>query len=86
MLLAMRTTLTLDDDVAALLKRAMSRQRRTLKDVVNDALRDGLARQVSPRPQPARFETRAANLGRCLVPSLDNIAQVLAFAEGEDYK
>jgi hypothetical protein len=82
----MRTTLTLDEDVAALLKRAMSRQRRSLKDVVNDALREGLARQVSPRSPSARFETRGVDLGRCLVPSLHNISQVLALAEGEDYK
>lgn len=82
----MRTTLTLDDDVAALLKRAMSRRNRSLKDIVNDALRDGLARQMSARAQSTRFETRAKDLGRCLVPNLDNIAHVLALAEGDDYK
>ena len=39
----MRTTLTLDDDVARLLDDAVHRERRTMKDVVNDALRRGLA-------------------------------------------
>jgi hypothetical protein len=82
----MRTTLTLDDDVAALLKRAMSRRNRSLKDIVNDVLRDGLARQMSARAQATRFETRGRDLGRCLVPNLDNIAHVLGIAEGEDYK
>lgn len=82
----MRTTLTLDADVAALLKRVMARQQRSLKEVVNDALRESLMKQASPRPEPARFETRGVDLGRCLVPSLDNIAEVLALAEGEDYK
>jgi hypothetical protein len=82
----MRTTLTLDDDVAALLKRAMSRRNRSLKEVVNDALRDALSRQVSVRSGATRFETRGVDLGRSLAPNLDNIAHVLAIAEGEDYK
>ncbi|MBI2377163.1 MAG: antitoxin [Deltaproteobacteria bacterium] len=43
----MRTTLTLDPDVARLLEEAMRREHRSLKAVVNDALRLGL----SPRPK-----------------------------------
>jgi hypothetical protein len=82
----MRTTLTLDNDVAALLKRVMSRKQRGLKDVVNDALRDGLTRQLAPRSPNVPFETQARDLGRSLVPSFDNIAQVLALSEGDDYK
>lgn len=39
----MRTTLTLDDDVARLLDDAVHRDRRTMKDVVNEALRRGLS-------------------------------------------
>lgn len=38
----MRTTLTLDDDVAALVEEAMRSQRRPMKGVVNDALREAL--------------------------------------------
>lgn len=38
----MRTTLTLDDDVARLVDDAVHRERRSMKDVVNDALRKGL--------------------------------------------
>lgn len=82
----MRTTLTLDEDVAAMLKRAMARQRRGLKEIVNEVLREGLARKGDPPARRDRFETRAVDLGRCLVPSLDNVAQVLAIAEGEDHK
>jgi hypothetical protein len=82
----MRTTLTLDDDVAALLKRVVSRKHRGVKDIVNDALRDGLTRQLAPRSKPAPFQTQVRDLGRCFAPSLDNIAQVLAHSEGDDYK
>lgn len=39
----MRTTLSLDDDVARLVEEAVHRDRRTMKDVVNDALRRALA-------------------------------------------
>ena len=38
-----RTTLTLDPDVTRLVERAMRRERRSQKDVVNDALRRALA-------------------------------------------
>jgi hypothetical protein len=47
----MRTTLTLDDDVAAVLRDVAHRTRRPFKTVVNEALRAGLWRR---RPPPAR--------------------------------
>jgi acyl-CoA reductase-like NAD-dependent aldehyde dehydrogenase len=46
-----RTTLTLDDDVAALLRRILARRKATLKEVVNEALREGLRRMSGPRGQ-----------------------------------
>lgn len=39
----MRTTLTLDNDVAALIDDAVHVQRRPIKEVINEALRRGLA-------------------------------------------
>lgn len=39
----MRTTITLDPDVAKLVEDAMHRERRAFKAVLNDALRRGLA-------------------------------------------
>jgi hypothetical protein len=39
----MRTTLTLDPDVALMLKRRMERKNLTLKRAINEALRVGLA-------------------------------------------
>ena len=52
----MRTTLTLDPDVARLLREEAHRQRRPFKDVVNDAIRKGLAPSASPRV--GRFRVR----------------------------
>ncbi|GDY31244.1 antitoxin [Gandjariella thermophila] len=50
----MRTTLTLDDDVARLVEDAVHRERRPMKQVVNDALRRALAPRAS-REQPYRL-------------------------------
>ena len=53
-----RTTLTLEDDVAARIRDEARRQDRPLKDVVNDLLRAGLenrgSREVAPYSVPAR--------------------------------
>jgi hypothetical protein len=82
----MRTTLTLDDDVAVLLERVRQTDKLTLKEAVNQALRRGLHEMAAKPDQPQPFRTRTASLGRCLIGSLDNIGEVLAIAEGEDYK
>lgn len=82
----MRTTLTLDDDVAARLKAAVRKQRRPFKDLVNQALRSGLAVLEHPRPARRPFRTRGFNLGPSLVGSLDNVEEVLSRAEGEDHR
>jgi hypothetical protein len=47
----MRTTMTLDDDVARLVEEAVHRERRPMKQVVNDALRRALA-PAAIRDQP----------------------------------
>ena len=82
----MRTTLTLDDDVAAMLERLRSRQGLSLRDAVNEGLRLGLPQVFAPTPPAGEFHTRAVSLGGCLLPNLDDIDEVLAIAEGEDYR
>lgn len=81
----MRTTLTLDPDVAALLKRVMAKQKRSLKQTVNEALRQGLNTVATPKVQPP-FKVEPFDLGPSLIGSLDNIEDVLSRAEGEDHK
>jgi plasmid stability protein len=77
----MRTTLTLDDDVAVKLRAAA--KDRPFKAVVNEALRAGLA-ALEKRTRPRKpYRTRGFNLGPSLVGSLDNVEEVLARAEGE---
>ena len=48
----MRTTLTLDPDVVQLLKEEEHRRRTSFKDVVNDAIRRGLAPQARTEETP----------------------------------
>jgi hypothetical protein len=78
----MRTTLTLDDDVAAKLKAESRRAGRPFREVVNETLRRGLAHR---RAQGARhaFKVTARDLGN-LRPglSLDNIAELIEQVEG----
>jgi hypothetical protein len=82
----MRTTLTLDDDVAAELERLRRIERKQFKTVVNEALRRGL-RQDSPRAtQGSKFRTRSVSLGEFKLGSVDNVAEVLSGLEGESSK
>jgi hypothetical protein len=82
----MRTTLSLDDDVAALLNQVQQSRDVTLKQVVNEALRQGLGQMSKPVVPQAPFRTRPFDLGKCYFPNLDNTWEVLAEAEGESYK
>ncbi len=86
MLGCMRTTLTLDADVTALLQRIQRAHGRSFKAVVNDALRQGLRQMVTPTDPPVHYRTPTVELGRCLVGSLDDVAEVLAVAEGERFR
>jgi len=82
----MRTTLTLDDDVAAQLERLRKRRKASLRDVVNEALREGLRRLNEPAAARPRYRISPIDTGRCLLPNVDDVAEVLAVAEGEDFK
>jgi hypothetical protein len=78
----MRTTLTLEDDVAAKLKAEARRTGRPFRDIVNDTLRRGLTSQrAGARRQP--FKAAVRDLGD-LKPgiSLDNVAELLEQVEG----
>jgi hypothetical protein len=56
MLRAMRTTLTLDDDVAHELRERSKSTGMSFKDVVNDAIRTGLQAGSRPITPPPAFE------------------------------
>jgi hypothetical protein len=82
----MRTTLTIDDDVAAVIERLRRDRDASLKEIINEALRRGIKDMGTPTKRRRTFRTRSVDLGALQVPSLDNVAEVLAIAEGETFK
>jgi len=57
-----RTTLTLDDDVAALLEKENHRANEPMKQTVNRVLRSGLTVAANP-PKPKRFVVKPFDTG-----------------------
>jgi hypothetical protein len=81
----MRTTLTLDPDVAAKAKKSVARTGQPFKSVINSALRIGLDEILKPAAaKPYRTKPRPLGLRAGL--SYDNISELLALAEGEDHR
>ena len=82
----MRTTLTLDDDVATALERVRRARDGSLKDVVNEALRRGLS-ELTARPKRREpFRTQSVELGRLRLAGIDNVSESLAIAESDAFK
>jgi hypothetical protein len=82
----MRTTLTIDDDVAVQLERLRRARDASLKDLINEALRRGL-RDMGTRPKKREpFRTQPIEGVTPLLDNYDNIAEILAYVEGEDFK
>jgi plasmid stability protein len=81
---SIRTTLTLEDDVAARLRAESRRTGKSLKTVVNEALRVGLDR--SRERERASFEVVARDLGLRPEIDLDDIGGLLERIEGPDHR
>lgn len=82
----MRTTLTLDDDVAAQLQQLRAREDKPFKQLVNEALRAGLAQRSEPETRPQGPFTRPVDLGRPLLGELDDVSATLTVAEGDAHR
>jgi predicted DNA-binding ribbon-helix-helix protein len=77
----MRTTLTIDDDVAAALEQIRKNRKLSYKALVKEALRQGLKGMVRPPRSIKLYHTKSVSLGRCFAGSLDDISEVLEIAE-----
>lgn len=63
MMQPMRTTVTLEPDVARLIEEAMRRRRESFKQVINDAIRRGLLPdRAREKPTPYRVKVHHARL------------------------
>jgi hypothetical protein len=77
----MRTTLSLDDDVARLLNKEVRRSGDSFKAVVNRFLRLGL--MASKRPVRKPFRVKPWNLG---LPPFEKVEDLLEYLEGPDHR
>jgi hypothetical protein len=75
----MRTTVTLDADTEALVRRRMRERGVSFKVALNDAIRAGLVARTASR----EFRTPTADLGRPTV-NLDRALQLAAELEDEE--
>jgi outer membrane scaffolding protein for murein synthesis (MipA/OmpV family) len=64
----MRTTLTLEPEVARRVESEIQRTRKTMKAVINDALKVGLGISVNGEP-PSPYKVRAYDMG--VMPGID---------------
>ncbi|MGH8774263.1 MAG: ribbon-helix-helix protein, CopG family [Jiangellaceae bacterium] len=82
----MRTTLTLDPDVVAQLEAERARTNSSLKQVVNDALRRGLAQRDPGTAAPDGPFTRPLHLRLRSVPDIADVSEAIARGEGDDHR
>ena len=78
----MQTTVTIDPDVEILLQGMVSEQRRTVDEVVNDALRQALSGEPAPRRKPYVLQPR--RLGIRTTVNLDQALQVAEELEDQE--
>jgi hypothetical protein len=77
----MRTTLSLDDDVAQLLSKEVRRTGDSFKAVVNRFLRAGLTASKQPARKP--FRVKPLNLG---LPPFEKVEELLEYLEGPGHR
>lgn len=82
----MRTTLTIDKDVAVQIERMRQEENVSLKEVVNRLLRQGLQAGTDKKPRTQTIRTKTVDLGRCLIGSIDDVAEALSLGEGEGFR
>jgi hypothetical protein len=80
-----RSTLTIDDDIAVLVEAEVRRSGRPYKVVVNELLKLGLAAKRRPQARRA-FKVRPRALGLGAGRNYDKISTLLEELEGPDHK
>jgi hypothetical protein len=81
----MRTTLVINDDVIDRARAVAAKLRKPFKTVVNEALRAGLDAVERPARQ-RRYKTKPSPMGLRPGRQLDNVQELLAQIEGEDFR
>ena len=84
----MRTTVTLDDDLALRLEQLRAESGQSFKEVINEVIRIGLERRglIVTRQGEARRPLKTLDLGGPALVDLTNAWEAIAIAEGEDHR
>lgn len=92
----MRATITVEGDLAERIERLSREKATSFESLAQAALREGLERfaaggaanagEASGRKPGQISYTKPVSLGGCLLESLDDVAGLLAAAEGEGFK
>ncbi len=83
----MRTTITLEEDIAARLNALQRQTGQSFKDIVNETLRAGLERHSGKRAAPRkRFKVQARRLGQHAGLNYANVGELLEQIEGTKHR
>lgn len=82
----LRTTLTLDPDVVARLRETANVLGLGWKETVNRVLRAGLDQSLAEAPSPRTVTLRVYHGGVALLPGVHSVHDMLAHAEGDDFR
>jgi hypothetical protein len=80
-----RTTLTLDDDVANLLQKEIRRTGQPMKQAVNNLLRSGLQQAAAP-VKPRKFKVKARSIGLPAEWTSGSVSELIEMIEGPFYR
>jgi hypothetical protein len=83
--MSIRTTVTLDDDVAARVTAQSKKRGVSFKATLNEIIRDGLLAQKE-QDRERVFNPHATPMGLRSGLSYDNIEDLLSYAEGENHR
>ena len=82
----MRTSVTLDDDVAALLRKRQKERRLGFKEALNEVLREALAAPLGRSRTEPRRPIKTYSVGKLLVENLDDVSAVIEDLEGPGHR
>ena len=83
MVIVMRTTISIDDDVLERARVLAAKLRAPFKTIINEALRSGLEHVAQPAKQKP-YKTNPHPMGLKSGRNLDNIQELLSQIESED--
>ena len=83
--MSIRTTVTLDEDVVARVKRESQSRGASFRDTLNDLLRAALL-GIDSRPRRRRLEIKPAHMGHKPGLNYDDVESLLEYGEGDRHR